>query len=116
VNLAIDAVEVVGRAFHAKQLWLDWAEIFDSWRIVPRAIMFMIAHMVVSLDWTIVYWFIHLPNDHRAASDATAACALVGVFSTLFGVALKFYMDNGRQWGTPPATTTDTTVSTVVNK
>jgi hypothetical protein len=108
MNLQADAVtdiENAVRVLTSKQLWLDWAEVFDSWRIVPRAIIFMITHMVITLDTTIVYWFIHLPNEHRSASDATAAGAIVTVLSTLFGVALKFYIDNGRKWVQPAAAT-----------
>ena len=101
MNLQVDAVtdiETAVRALASKQLWLDWAEIFDSWRIVPRAIIFMVAHMVISIDTTAFYWYIHLPHGQRTAADATAVCSIIGVLSTLFGVALKFYIDNGRKW------------------
>jgi hypothetical protein len=101
MNLQVDAItdfEGAVRALASKQLWLDWAEVFDSWRIVPRAIIFMVAHMVISLDTTTVYWYIHLPAGQRTAADATAACSIVTVLSALFGVALKFYIDNGRKW------------------
>lgn len=102
MNLTVTAVEdgavEFGKRLLSKQIWLDCAEVFDAWRIVPRAIMAAITPMVITLDYTVIYWFIHLPNDHRSASDAGAATGIVTVLSTLFGVALKFYMDNGRKW------------------
>lgn len=104
MNLQVDAVtdlEDAVKAIASKQVWLDLAEIFDAWRIVPRAIIFMIAHMVISLDTTIVYWYIHLPAAQRTNADAAAVGSIVTVLSTLFGVALKFYIDNGRRWTNP---------------
>lgn len=103
MNEATDDIERAVRALASKQLWLDCAEVFDAWRIVPRAIMAAITHLVLTLDATVIYWFIHLPNDHRSASDAGAATGMVTVLSTLFGVALKFYIDNGRKWGAQAA-------------
>lgn len=103
MNLIVDRVEDVieervGRVLKAKQIWMDWAEIIDSYRLVPRAILFLLAHMVVSLDTTLVYWYIHLPPGQRTGADAGAVGSLVTVLSTLFGAALKFYVDNGRKW------------------
>jgi hypothetical protein len=102
MNLEVVGVEDfetrVVKTLVSKQLWLDAAEIFDAWRIVPRAIMAAITHLVLTLDSTVVYWFLHLPNDHRSGADAAAATGIVTVLSTLFGFALKFYIDNGRKW------------------
>lgn len=96
---SVDDLETrVAKSLVSKQLWLDAAEVFDAWRVVPRAIMAAITHLVLTLDSTVVYWFLHLPNDHRSASDAAAATGIVTVLSTLFGFALKFYIDNGRKW------------------
>jgi hypothetical protein len=104
VNLTVEAVEdgavEIGMRILSKQAWLDAAEIFDAWRIVPRTIIFMIAHMVISLDTTLVYWYIHLPAAQRSTADAAAVGSIVTVLSTLFGVSLKFYIDNGRSWTT----------------
>lgn len=102
MNLTVDDVEdaaaEAGRRLTSKQLWMDLAELFDAWRVVPRAIIFMIAHMVISLDTTTVFWYIHLPVGQRTGADAAAVGTIVGVLSTLFGVALRFYLDNGRRW------------------
>jgi hypothetical protein len=101
VNLTVTSVEdVAEKALKAKTLWLDWAEIIDSYRLVPRAVLFALLHMTVSLDTTIVYWFVHLPQ--RTVADATAVTGIVTVFSTLFGFSLKFYIDNGRAWNAKP--------------
>lgn len=103
MNLATDIEDIVetrvGAVLRAKALWLDWAEIFDSWRIVPRAVLLSLLHMVVSLGFTLVYWYIHLPDGHRTAADAGAVVSIIGALSTLFGFSLKFYIDNGRMWG-----------------
>jgi hypothetical protein len=99
----MDVEDVAARVFKAKGIWLDWAEIVDSYRLVPRAILFLLAHTVVSLDTTLVYWYIHLPSGQRTPADATAVCSIVTVFSALMGAAIKFYLDSGRQWAAKPA-------------
>ncbi len=72
-----------------KQKLLDFAEILDAYRVVPR--MFMGLYGWMSLE--VVTWFMVLDNPN--GSQAALVSTVVGAGAAWFG----FYANTGRKWG-----------------
>lgn len=93
----------VVKVLHAKQLWLDWAEIFDAWRVVPRSILYSYAAWSIWTVDRVLMWYFHLPNGSRTGQDAVLVGSVITSVTGLFTLALGFYTKSGRQWtGQPP--------------
>lgn len=84
-----------------KQPWLDAAEVFDSWRVVPRVIVFIYLAMLV---WLTVYFalkfFAVTPEQRTTQLTAFASVLLTAAYGA-FGWIAKIYMDGGRDWDAP---------------
>lgn len=97
-----------------KKGWLDAAEVFDAWRVVPRALILGFATWIVYVFDLLIRWYIGIPTG--AANILGVQSAFVfGVFSalsTLSGYIFKVYSDGGRDWQEDRAA--ETTSSTVV--
>lgn len=90
-------------ALKNKQLWLDWAEITDAWRIVPRVIIFVLLGWNIYLIDRIWTWYAHLAVADRTTADAALIGTMVATVTGLFTLSVKFYQSSGRQWtGQPP--------------
>lgn len=78
------------------------AEVFDSWRIVPRIILFSYAYWMARVtDW-IVRWYERLPSAERTGQvTAFVTVVLPGIFGLACWV-FKVYSDNGRDWAANP--------------
>lgn len=95
-----------------KQQHLDWAELFDSWRVVPR--LFLAAWTIFTMDigYQTLHWFFAQPANSRGFEEASV---VVGVFTAALGmVKLVFdrYSQTGRDWNQQPPTSVSTLVST----
>jgi hypothetical protein len=90
--------EIAAQALHSKQLWLDWAEIFDAWRVVPRTVLFGMGYLTWHTVTRCLDWFTHLPATERSYEEAGAAVLIIGSVSTVFKYALDSYINSGRQW------------------
>lgn len=81
-----------------KQRLLDAAEVFDSWRVVPRILVFAYGWLVGWASWFVLTNYFRLPASERTAAVTT----FVGiVLPGIFGLAVwifKIYSDNGRDW------------------
>lgn len=96
-----------------KLLHLQWAELIDSYRIVPR--LFLTACFV----WTVwvsnlcLIWYFHLTKDERGLEASGFASV---VFLTVFGflrLVYTTYAASGRDWNAaPPTVTTSSTQTT----
>lgn len=87
-----------------KPLWLDWAEITDAWRLVPRAIIFTLLGWNIYLIDRIWSWYSHLATADRTVADAALIGSIITAVTGLFTLSLKFYQNSGRQWhGQPPS-------------
>jgi hypothetical protein len=85
-----------------KAQWLHWAEVFDSWRVVPRLLLASYAAFVYHVTDYILAWYTHEPAVARG-SEETAA--IVGIFTAVTGFGsfvFKVYSDNGRDWNSRP--------------
>jgi uncharacterized BrkB/YihY/UPF0761 family membrane protein len=82
----------------AKHRWLNAAEVFDSWRVVPRLI---IVTYITFLIWLTTYFalkYFSLPATERGAPvTAFASVVLTAAFGALAYI-WKLYVDNGRDW------------------
>ena len=81
-----------------KRLLLDCAEVFDSFRVVPRFALAAFGALAGWMSVNLTLWYEHLPADQRSA-NVTAFMGMI--FTTLMGASgfvYKVYSDNGRDW------------------
>lgn len=81
-----------------KQQWLDWAEITDAWRVVPRAILFGYCFATAKLVFELVTWYMGLPIAERTIEATSFAAGVITSVTGLATWATKFYIDSGRDW------------------
>lgn len=77
---------------------LEAAEVFDSWRVVPRLIVFV---YLTVFCWAIVYFsvmYFHLPLEHRTVALTAFVTTVLTAMTTAFPFIVKIYTDNGRDW------------------
>jgi hypothetical protein len=85
-----------------KQARLDAAEIFDSWRVVPRIFLFGYSGLVLWLTIYLPREFFALPAAERTTQvTAFAGTVLTAAYGALPWV-YKIYADNGRNWDAGP--------------
>lgn len=84
-----------------KRAWLDGAEIIDSWRVVPRLIVFVYLALI---SWITVFFalqYFAIPAVERTAVlTAFVSVVLTAAYGALPFI-VKIYMDGGRSWGPP---------------
>jgi hypothetical protein len=83
-----------------KAKWLEWAEIVDSIRLVPRMVLLIYGIWMIRLtDW-VVRWYEHLPKEERTPEvTAFASVVLPGVFGLACWVFKLYISTPGRDWG-----------------
>lgn len=100
-----------------KTAWMDFAEVFDTLRVVPRVILFGYAYWMIRLtDW-LVKWYEALPAAERTGQvTAFVTIVLPGVYG--LGVwVYRIYAEGGRAWdGTATVSSTTAVSSSTVTK
>jgi hypothetical protein len=92
-----------------KEPWLHAAEIFDTWRTVPRIVLFLYVWYVASVTFFLLHWYAKLPALERT-TEVSAVVGLVITAVTGFGpLIFNFYMQNGRDWSRGTSMSTRTT-------
>lgn len=92
-------------------IWIQRAEIFDAWRVVPRTLLFGYCGWAAWVFDTLLHWYINLPATSQTIQNAGLLTA-VGTVLTGFGVPIfNIYIQNGRDWNAQPQTT-ETVVAT----
>lgn len=89
-----------------KQTHLDWAELVDSYRVIPRLFLGVWTWFTMQIGWYLVHWYTIQPANERGYEESVA---LIGVFTASLGmVKLVFdkYSATSRDWNSSPATTT----------
>lgn len=85
-----------------KAAWLHWAEVFDSWRVIPRVFFTACFIWVVYTTDILLRWYISLPKEDRGIEasgfGAVVFTALVGFLKLVFDT----YSKNGRDWTSKP--------------
>ena len=85
--------------------WLLWAERFDSWRVVPRVILFLYCGFVYKVTFYMLIWYTHEPAVARGVEETAFVSAIFTAMSMLAGYVLNIYTNAGRDWNartTPP--------------
>lgn len=85
-----------------KAKYLHAAEVFDSWRIVPRLFLLGTTIVVCWLLASIVLWYERTPGAWNGSVTA-GLTVLTGALSALQGFVFKCYSENGRNWAEHPA-------------
>ena len=81
---------------------MDAAEVFDTFRVVPRVLLFLYAWFVGKTTDYILAWYFAQPATGRGTQETAV---IIGVFTALTGLAgyvYKAYVDNGRNWTDKP--------------
>jgi hypothetical protein len=85
-----------------KQSWLDAAEIFDAWRVVPRILLFAFAVWFgVSTDY-LIGWYTHLPVIAQTTQASSFCFGVFSAQSAVAGYVFKVYTSGGRTWDMQP--------------
>lgn len=95
-----------------KRLWLDAAELFDYWRIVPRLILFGYAWWMAFTVDRILNWYMLLPAKDRSVEAAGLAGAVITAVTGLGTLVYKIYSDNGRDLNAAPSIASEETTLT----
>ena len=86
----------------SKANWLHVAEVFDSWRVVPRVILAAYGWFVYKVTFDVLHWYFTQPAIDRGVEES----AVVGVvFTAVTGFApwiFRIYMQTGRKWSEHP--------------
>lgn len=101
-----------------KNAVLDIAEVFDSWRVVPRVFLAASFTWCVYLTDRLVGWYIHLPHAERGVeASGFASVVQIGVLAFL-KLVFDRYSSTSRDWNDRPvagtATSTTATVATTM--
>ena len=95
-----------------KDNWLDAAEVFDSWRVVPRIFMTACFFWVVYVTNILLGWYMGLP-EHARGYEASGFASIV--FIAIMGflkLVFDTYSRHGRDWDAEPSMTATATVTT----
>lgn len=99
-----------------KLRWFDVAQVFDTWRVVPRVVLFGYATWVIRIIDQTLAWYEHLPAVERTLEASGMATAIISVITGLFPWVYKIYSDNANDWSPQPSRTSISQVTTEVTK
>lgn len=98
-----------------KQVWLDAAEVFDSWRVAPRAILFGYCFWVSHVTDSALTWYQHIPAAERGLESAGLVGAIITAVTGMAVWVFKIYTSGGRDWDAGSSSST-VVASTTVTK
>ena len=86
----------------SRQQVMDAAELFDTWRVIPRIILLGYSYWMARVtDW-VIRWYENLPTAERTGQvTAFVTVVLPGIFGLAVWV-YKIYADGGRDWSADP--------------
>lgn len=99
-----------------KKDWLDAAEVFDAWRVVPRSLLFGYCIWVVLLTNNILLWYQHLPAAERSLETSGFAGVVITAVTGLATWVFSIYTAGGRDWKAEAGTVTSVTATTVTKE
>jgi len=93
-----------------KTAWLDAAEVFDHWRVVPRAVLLLYGGWVAHVTDNILSWYQRIPGAERTLEASGLAAGIITAVTGLFPWVYKIYSDAATDWRTSQPTASKTTV------
>jgi hypothetical protein len=81
-----------------KAKFLMWAEIFDTWRIVPRLFLVWFSWFVSETTFYLLRWYTHEPKEGRGTQETAVLLGVTAFVAGLFTWVFKVYVSAGRQW------------------
>ena len=81
-----------------KRDFIDAAEVFDVWRVIPRATLFGYAYWVYHITGRILSWYERLPSAERTLETSGLAGAIITAVTGLAVWVYKIYSDNATDW------------------
>jgi hypothetical protein len=99
-----------------KQRWLDAAQVFDTWRVVPRLVLFGYLGWIGHVTDSTLAWYMGLPMAAQTYQATGLAAAIITAVTGLFPWVYKIYSDAATDWSNQPARVTTTNTSTEVIK
>jgi len=85
-----------------KAKWIDRAQVFDTWRVVPRFILFGYAAWVAHVTDSILTWYMHLPSAERTLETSGLAGTIIAAVTGLLPWVYRIYSDAANDWTKVP--------------
>jgi hypothetical protein len=101
-----------------KQAFIDAAQVFDVWRVVPRFVLFGYCYWVAYVTDSTLSWYKHLPPAERTLEASGLAGAIITAVTGLLPWVYRIYSDNATAWDNGQTARTSTMVASTetINK
>jgi hypothetical protein len=99
-----------------KTKYLDFAQVFDQLRIVPRFVLFGYGLWVAHVTDSTLTWYMALPSAERTLEASGLAGAIITAVTGLFPWVYKIYANTGNDWTPSTGSTKQTITSTTETK
>jgi len=81
-----------------KEKWLNVAELFDAFRLVPRLVLAAILLFAGWYIFDITQWYMNLPAEERTGMVSGFVGISVPAVFGLAGKVADWYLKTGRKW------------------
>lgn len=81
-----------------KGKWLDTAEIFDSYRVIPRVVLLSVLAFAGFYIYDISIWYMGLQAIERTTEVSGFAAVTIPALFGLAGKMIDWYLKTGRSW------------------
>lgn len=98
-----------------KAHWLDVAETFDSWRVVPRLFLVACFGWTIGITHELLHWYIALPAPQRGLEASGFASVVFLSVSGFLKLVFDCYSKHGRDWNESPDRVETVVASTVTS-
>jgi hypothetical protein len=98
-----------------KTKFLDAAEIFDSWRVIPRFVLFAYGTWLAYITDRLLNWYMALPAPSQSVQASGFCLGAIGAITTIAGWVYKIYANTGREWDNQASVRTSS-ITTEVTK
>jgi hypothetical protein len=98
-----------------KTKFLDFAEVFDAWRIIPRLVLFCYGGWLAYVTDRLLNWYMALPVAAQSTQASGFCLGAIGALTTIGGYVYRVYSNTGRSWDNMGSVRT-TAISETVTK
>lgn len=78
------------------------AEIFDTWRVIPRVMLFGYSFFVWHITDFLLTWYTRQPAAERGVEESAMVAAIFTAVTGFSPWIFKIYSENGRNWTDNP--------------